>query len=58
MEAKAAKNAAAEAKAAIRAKIAAGEQVSFMNRIRAKFGGRRTRRKTRGSRKSRRGGRK
>ena len=58
MEAKAAKNAAAEAKAAIRAKIAAGEPVSFMNRMRAKFGGRRTRRKTRGSRKSRRGGRK
>jgi hypothetical protein len=58
MEAKAAKNAAAEAKAAIRAKIAAGEQVSLMNRMRAKFGGRRTRRKTRGSRKSRRGGRK
>jgi ubiquitin C-terminal hydrolase len=59
METTAAKQAAANEKAAIRAKIAAGEKVSFMNRMRAKFGGgRRTRRKTRGSRKSRRGGRK
>ena len=56
METTAAKQAAANEKAAIRAKIAAGEKVSFMNRMRAKFGGsRRTRRK---SRKSRRGGRK
>lgn len=56
METTAAKQAAANEKAAIKAKIAAGEKVSFMNRMRAKFGGsRRTRRK---SRKSRRGGRK
>jgi ubiquitin C-terminal hydrolase len=56
LETGAAKQAAANKKAAIRAKIAAGEPVSFMNRMRAKFGGsRRTRRK---SRKSRRGGRK
>lgn len=52
MQNKAAKNAAEAAKAAIRNRIAAGEKVSFMNRMRAKFGGRRTRRK------SRRGGRK
>lgn len=56
MQNKAAKNAAEAAKAAIRDRIAAGEKVSFMNRMKAKFGG--TRRKTRGSRKSRRGGRK
>jgi hypothetical protein len=48
-----------EEKHAIKANIAAGKPVPLKNRLWATFGGgRRTRRKTRGNRKSRRGGRK
>jgi hypothetical protein len=51
METTAAKQAAANEKAAIKARIAAGESVSFKNRMRAMLGGRRTRRKSRKSRR-------